>query len=80
MEYVQVVRDLGLPVVIILALGYAIWTCGIWIGSQVVIPLRDRHFSFLTSLEKTLEVIADCQKEIHTRINELQCLKGERRQ
>jgi hypothetical protein len=41
----------------------------------VLIPLRNRHFDFLASLEQTNKVIADGVQGLHTRLNEIQCMR-----
>lgn len=64
MEPIQFIRDLGLPTAICCAIAYGSYHLAAWIGTQVVIPLRDRHFAFLSSLESTLDVIAQTQAQL----------------
>ena len=75
MDWITAARDLGFPAVIIAGMGYAIWTAGKYLGKELLIPLRDRHFDFLQSLEQTNKTIAESIKEIHTRINDITCLR-----
>ena len=75
MDWITAARDLGFPAVIIAGMGYAIWTAGKYLGKELLIPLRDRHFDFLQSLEQTNKTIAESIKEIHTRINDISCLR-----
>lgn len=77
MDWLTAARDLGFPTVIIAGMGYAIWTAGSWLGKELLVPLRNRHFDFLTSLEQTNKTIAESIKEVHTRINELHCIRRE---
>jgi hypothetical protein len=77
MDWITAARDLGFPAVLICGLSYAIWTAGIWLGKELLVPLRNRHFDFLTSLEQTNKTIAESIREIHTRVTELQCLRRE---
>jgi hypothetical protein len=75
MDWITAARDLGFPAVIIAGMGYAIWTAGKYLGKELLVPLRDRHFDFLQSLEQTNKTIAESIKEIHTRINDITCLR-----
>lgn len=75
MDWITAAKDLGLPSVVIAGMGYAIWTAGTWFGREVLIPLRNRHFDFLASLEQTNKVIADGVQGLHTRLNEIQCMR-----
>lgn len=75
MDWITAARDLGFPAVIIAAMAYAIWHAGTWFGRELLVPLRDRHFDFLTSLEQTNKCIAESLKEVNSRITELQCLR-----
>lgn len=75
MDWITAARDLGFPAVIIAGMGYAIWTAGKYLGKELLVPLRDRHFDFLQSLEQTNKTIAESIKEIHTRINDISCLR-----
>ena len=75
MDWITAARDLGFPAVIIAGMGYAIWTAGSWTGKELLVPLRNRHFDFLTSLEQTNKTIAESIKEVHTRINDITCLR-----
>lgn len=77
MDWITAARDLGFPAVIIAGMAYAIWHAGSWVAKELLVPLRDRHFDFLTSLESTNKCIAESIKEINTRINDLQCLRRE---
>jgi hypothetical protein len=64
MDPIQFIRDLGLPTACLVGIAYGVWQVAGWIGSQVVIPLRDRHFAFLSSLESTLDAIAQTQAQL----------------
>ena len=59
MDWITAARDLGFPAVIIAGMGYAIWTAGKYLGKELLVPLRDRHFDFLQSLEQTNKTIAE---------------------
>ena len=55
MDLAEIVRSIGLPSVIILGIAYAFYHSSTWFGREIIVPLRDRHFAFLSSLEGTLK-------------------------
>ena len=77
MDWITAASDLGFPIGMISGMAYAIWHAGSWLGKELLVPLRQRHFDFLTSLEQTNKTIAESIKEVHTRINEIACLRRE---
>jgi hypothetical protein len=64
MEPLAAIRELGLPVVALLAIGAGIWRVCEWLGREVIIPLRNRHLGFLDSLAATLKTLADTQESM----------------
>jgi hypothetical protein len=73
MDPIAIIRDIGLPTGTLVAVGYGIWQGTAWVAKEVIVPLRDRHFAFLSSLESTLSAIADTQK---TLASELERVSG----
>lgn len=69
MDFISMIRDIGLPTGALIAVGYAIWQAAAWIAKEVVVPLRDRHFAFLSSLEGTLSAIAETQKTLASELD-----------
>lgn len=80
MDLISLIRDIGLPTSALIAVGYAIWQTAAWIAKEVVVPLRDRHFAFLGSLEKTLEAIAETQKTLATEVDRVSGMIREQKQ
>jgi hypothetical protein len=64
MDIIQATRDLGIPVVALLAIGIGLWRVIEWLGREVIIPLKDRHLAFLDSLATTMSTLADTQTAI----------------
>lgn len=54
-DWLIIARDFGFPGVALVFLGFVIWKGGKWLGSVFLLPFQQRHFDFLTSLEKSLE-------------------------
>ena len=71
MELAEIVRSIGLPSVIILGIAYAFYHASTWFGREIIVPLRDRHFSFLLSLEGTLKAIAATQQSMATEMERI---------
>lgn len=80
MDLTSIIRDIGLPTGALVAVGYALWQGTGWIAKEVVVPLRDRHFAFLGSLEKTLEAIAETQKTLATELDRVSGMIREQKQ
>lgn len=75
LEYAQMdptwIQAVGLPTAALVAIGYGIWSTSQWIAQHLIIPIRDRHFEFLSSLSQTLETIASTQEHMAREITEL---------
>lgn len=80
MDLITLIRDIGLPTTALVAVGYALWQLAAWVAKEVVVPLRDRHFAFLSSLEKTLEAIAETQKTLATELDRVSGMIKEQKQ
>ena len=75
MDWVNIVEKLGLPGFIIVLLLFALWKSFLWVGSHILIPITERHISFLGTLEKNfdqidsaIQKIAECQQRMVTKI------------
>jgi hypothetical protein len=64
-------KDVGVPGLITFFLMWALVKAGVWFGTNVIIPVRDRHMKFLDSLESTLIIIVESQKTVvrHVELN-----------
>lgn len=58
------ITHVGIPSTITLALLVGFWKGAKWVGQEVVIPVRNRHFAFLDTLEKTLKVVTEAQENL----------------
>lgn len=58
-DWIQLLQTFGLAVVILFAVGMALWQSTRWFGREIVLPLRDkalaRFGAFLTKIEATIE-------------------------
>lgn len=71
MDAIQFIREFGLPTLGLIVAGYAFYQCAAWIAKELIVPLRDRHFAFLGSLESTLAVLAKTQQQLGTEIERI---------
>ena len=64
MDAIAFIREFGLPTLGLVVAGYGIWQACSWIARELVVPLRDRHFTFLSSIEQTLKALQETQRSI----------------
>ncbi len=55
MTWIDIAERLGLPAGLLMVVLAAAGRACTWIGSEVVVPLRDRHLAFLDRTEQLLE-------------------------
>lgn len=75
MDWILVAEKIGLPGFIIILLLFGLWKSLAWAGSNILIPITERHIYFLEKLEKNfnqidsaIQKIADCQQRMVTKI------------
>lgn len=58
--WTNIVKDVGFPIAVSLILlsfwasiGAGCWVIARWLGRELLIPIRDAHIKFLTSLQET---------------------------
>ena len=66
MDAVQIIREFGLPTMVLVVMGYGLWQCSAWIARELIVPMRDRHFAFLNSIESTLNAVVQTQQSLVT--------------
>lgn len=64
MDTVTLIKDIGLPIASLIFLAYGIWLAIGWVAKELVVPMRDRHFSFLNAIEAALTTISEAQKNL----------------
>lgn len=58
MDFVQLMREFGVPLAFLAALCTALWRAGRWVGVEVLKPLVDQHIAFLAELKQTVRDMA----------------------
>lgn len=71
MEFVSIVKDLGIPVALLCGIGWGLWHGISWFGTRVIIPIQERHFIFLTKLEAAINQISEYQLKLTIEIERL---------
>ena len=49
MDWLPIIRDLGLPAAALVVLSWAVWKTANWVAVEVVVPIRNAHVAFLTT-------------------------------
>lgn len=75
MDWTTTLEKIGLPGFILLLLLVGLWKSFVWASSNILLPLTERHISFLDKLEKNfdqidtaIQKIAECQQRMVTKI------------
>lgn len=55
----RILKEYGFPIVVSGFLAWAIWLTVRWIADQIVIPVRDRSFRFLDTVEGNVNKMSD---------------------
>jgi hypothetical protein len=75
MDWFTTLEKIGLPGFILVLLLIGLWKSFVWASSNILLPLTERHISFLDKLEKNfdqidtaIQKIAECQQRMVTKI------------
>lgn len=60
-DWLLLIEKLGLPVVALVSIGYALYNSCKWMGTNILLPIQQRHLVFLDRLEIGIEKIVDVQ-------------------
>lgn len=63
-DWVSIIEKFGIPMGILAAFAYFVAQGIKWFGCNVVLPMKDRHMSFLDHMEHCLDKITDLQTKI----------------
>ena len=65
-DWVSLARDLGMPIVALGGLAWAVWKTVCWTGTNVITPVRDRAFKLVDDLTSTLALNSAALDKIAT--------------
>lgn len=63
-DWLNIVEKFGVPMGILATFAYFVAQSVKWFGYNVVLPMKDRHMSFLDKMECCLDKITDLQTKI----------------
>lgn len=67
--WMSLLQTFGLAVVVLFAIGIALWKASRWVGAEIIIPLRDTMISALTSFFSRMERGMDKMEDTLNRID-----------
>lgn len=62
MDWLQIAQSLGVPMLCLAALAFAVWKGITWIGKYVLIPLSSSHIDLVNKVSNSVESIAGSMK------------------
>jgi hypothetical protein len=72
MDWIDVATKLGVPVAALVALGYGVWRVIVWCGTNLVVPVRDKHAAFLDRLIGNLDALRETHAQSVTTQQQMQ--------
>jgi hypothetical protein len=70
-EWVVLIDKLGIPVSVMIGMGFAFYKIVIWLGMHVVVPLKDKHMSFIDQLQELIGKIVTVQGSIDSKVQQI---------
>lgn len=64
MEWVEIASKLGIPATLALALIFVFGRGLLWMGREILLPIKTRHFEFLSAIEGTQRTQAESLKHL----------------
>lgn len=62
MDVMQLVQSVGVPMTILIFVGFALWKVAGWVREDIVKPVVTKHMTFMDNLENTLHTQTEIQK------------------
>lgn len=67
-EWVVLIDKLGIPVSVMIGMGFGFYKIVVWLGIHVIVPLKDKHMSFIDELKDLIGKIVTVQGAIDTKV------------
>lgn len=68
-QWASAAGTIGVPAVILAAMGFAAWKAGWWMATEVIKPVSTRHIEFLNTLEAVVDRIATSSSSLCDQMN-----------
>ena len=70
-EWVVLIDKLGIPVAVMIGMGLGFYKIVVWLGLHVVVPLKDKHMSFIDQLQDLIGQIVSVQGSIDSKVQQI---------
>ena len=70
-EWVVLIDKLGIPVSVMIGMGFGFYKIVIWLGMHIVVPLKDKHMSFIDQLQELIGKIVTVQGSIDSKVQQI---------
>jgi len=70
-DWASIVDKLGVPVAVMAAMGFVGYKTIMWFGVNVVVPLKDRHITFVDDLKGLIESVVNNQVKLDNKVEKL---------
>lgn len=70
-EWVVLIDKLGIPVSVMIGMGFGFYKIVIWLGIHIVVPLKDKHMSFIDQLQELIGKIVAVQGSIDSKVQQI---------
>jgi uncharacterized protein YukE len=70
--WVDAVRNVGIPAVILLGIGLLVWRGGAWVGEVILRPAVEMHLEFMKAMSKAVERLVAVLEELSQAIKNVE--------
>jgi uncharacterized protein YukE len=70
--WVDAVRNVGIPAVILLGIGFLVWRGGAWVGEVILRPAVEMHLEFMKAMSKAVERLVAVLEELSQAIKNVE--------
>ena len=64
MEWLQIAQSLGIPVMCLVSLAFAVWKVGVWAALNVLQPLAVKHMDFIDRVGRSVDSQTESMKSL----------------
>lgn len=61
--WMNVIKQLGLPTVLLLIIMYGAWQSAVWFGKTILVPLTERQMMFINQVDESVQKITTIVEE-----------------
>lgn len=64
MDWIVLIQQFGVSTVAIIAAAWALMRIGVFVATQLIVPIRDKHFAFLDGVQSSVKELAGTMGEM----------------